>query len=117
MANPATARAELEADSQRLFAEANTLASAKCWMEAAQREYNFTYGLTPAGDEPTRRGAVCSRGRVVFDILGGKLPTYNNPAANMRAAQVAYMELATMEGEECAQHEKHMKDLIAAAIA
>ncbi|KAE8802902.1 hypothetical protein D1007_21337 [Hordeum vulgare] len=69
-----------------LFMEGTTLASAKCRMEAAQREYNCAYEFTPAADGPSRWGEVRGRGRVVADILGGKLPVHDTSTANMRAA-------------------------------
>ena len=52
-------------------------------MEATQWEYISAYGLTPAGPELSRRGAVRDRGHVVAEILGGRLPVYNTPAANL----------------------------------
>ncbi|KAE8799583.1 hypothetical protein D1007_24960 [Hordeum vulgare] len=56
-------------------------------MEVAQREYNSGYGFTPGGDGPSGHGELRNRGHVVVDILGGKLPIYDTPAANMRAAR------------------------------
>ncbi|KAE8775483.1 hypothetical protein D1007_51991 [Hordeum vulgare] len=84
-------------------------------MEVAQREYSSAYGFSPAADGPSRHGDIHGRGRVVAEILGGKLPVYDTPAANMRAAQAAPDEMDTLEGEERVRQEKHIKELLAAA--
>ncbi|KAE8788237.1 hypothetical protein D1007_37723 [Hordeum vulgare] len=84
-------------------------------MKAAQREYNSAYGFTPAADGPSRLGDLRCRGRVVAEILGGQLPIYDTPAANMRAAQAAHEEMDALQGEERVRQEKCVKDLLTAA--
>ncbi|KAE8788196.1 hypothetical protein D1007_37799 [Hordeum vulgare] len=84
-------------------------------MEAAQREYNSAYDLTPADDGPRRRSEVRVRGRVIADILGGKQPIYDTPAANLRAAQAAMAEMPSLEGEERVLQEKWVNNLLDAA--
>ena len=78
-------------------------------MEATQREYNSAYGLTPVSEAPSRLGSVRGRGRVIAEILGGKQPTYETPAANLRAAMAV---MPGLEGEERVLHEKRVKDLL-----
>ncbi|KAI4980027.1 hypothetical protein ZWY2020_016780 [Hordeum vulgare] len=84
-------------------------------MEAAQREYNSAYGLTPVVEGPSRCGEVRGRGRVIAEILGGKLPFYETPVVNMRAAQAAMVEMSGLEGEERSLQEKRVQDLLDAA--
>ncbi|KAE8793381.1 hypothetical protein D1007_31965 [Hordeum vulgare] len=69
-------------------------------MEAAQHEYNSAYGLTLAADGPSQLGKVRGLGRVIADILGGKQPIYDTPAANLQAPQVAMAKMPSLEGEE-----------------
>ncbi|KAI4967315.1 hypothetical protein ZWY2020_028718 [Hordeum vulgare] len=85
---------------KRILEEGIAVASAKRRLEATQREYNSAYGLTPISEAPSRLGSVRSRGRFIAEVLGGDLPTYKTPAANMRAAQAAMEEMASLEGEE-----------------
>lgn len=113
--NPPDTTAELDEARKQLFAEGTDLAVAKRRMEATQREYNSTYGFNLAGNGPRRRGEIGYRGRVVTDILDGKLPVYDTPAANIQATQVAHEEMATMEGDERARQEKHVQELLATA--
>ena len=84
-------------------------------MEATQCEYNSAYGLTPISEAPSRLGLVHSRDRFITEILGGNQPTYETPAANLRAAQAAMEEMTSLEGEERAFQEKRVKDLLDAA--
>ncbi|KAI5000681.1 hypothetical protein ZWY2020_010640 [Hordeum vulgare] len=114
-ANPADARASLEEARKRILEEGIAVASAKCRMEATQREYNSAYGLTPISDAPSRLGSVRTRGRFIAEVLGGDLPTYETTATNMRAAQAAMEEMASLEGNERAFQEKRVKDLLDAA--
>ena len=78
--------------------EGTALATAKRRMEVAQHEYNSAYGFSPATNGPSRRDDVRCRGRVVAKILGGKLPIYDTPAANMRAALATLEEMDALEG-------------------
>lgn len=114
-ANPADARASLEEARKRILEEGIAVASAKRRMEATQREYNSAYSLTPISEAPSRLGLVRNRGRFIAEVLGGDLPTYETPAANMRAAQAAMEEMVSLEGEERAFQEKPVKDLLDAA--
>ncbi|KAI4981628.1 hypothetical protein ZWY2020_022120 [Hordeum vulgare] len=114
-ANPADARASLEEARKRILEEGIAVASAKRRLEATQREYNSAYGLTPISEAPSRRGSVRSRGLFIAEVLGDDLPTYETPAANMRAVQEAMEEMASVEGEERAFQEKRVKDLLDAA--
>ncbi|KAI4990594.1 hypothetical protein ZWY2020_038957 [Hordeum vulgare] len=114
-ADPADARASLEEARNRILEEGIAVALAKRRLEATHREYNSTYGLTPISEAPNRLGSVRSRGRFIAEVLGGDLPTYETPAANMRAAQAAMEEMASLEGEERAFQEKRVKDLLDAA--
>ncbi|KAI4979946.1 hypothetical protein ZWY2020_016699 [Hordeum vulgare] len=114
-ADPADARASLEEARKRILEEGIAIASTKRWLEATHHEYNSAYGLTPISEAPSRLGSVRSRGRFVTEVLGGDLPTYETPAANMRVAQAAAEEMADLEGEERAFQEKHVKDLLDAA--
>ncbi|KAI5014843.1 hypothetical protein ZWY2020_056233 [Hordeum vulgare] len=111
-ADPADARASLEEARKRILEEGIAVASAKLRLEATHREYNSAYGLTLISEAPSRLGSVHSRGRFVAEVLGGDLPTYETPAANMRAAQAAMEEMASLEGEERAFQEKRVKDLL-----
>ncbi|KAI5006412.1 hypothetical protein ZWY2020_033655 [Hordeum vulgare] len=81
--NPVDARASLEEARKRILEEGIVVASAKHQMEATQREYNSAYGLIPISEAPSRLGSVRSRGRFIAEVLGGDLPTYETPAANM----------------------------------
>ncbi|KAI5000375.1 hypothetical protein ZWY2020_004964 [Hordeum vulgare] len=114
-ANPADARASLEEARKRILEEGIAVASAKRQMEATQHEYKSAYGLTPIFEAPSRLGSVRSHGRFIAEVLGGDLPTYETPAANMRAAQAAMEEMASLEGDERAFHQKRVKDLLDAA--
>ncbi|KAE8796516.1 hypothetical protein D1007_28504 [Hordeum vulgare] len=114
-ADPADARPSLEEARKRILEEGITVASVKRRLEATHREYNSAYGLTPISEAPSRLGSVRSRGRFVAEVLGGDLPTYETPAANMRAAQAAMAEMESLEGEERAFQEKRVKDLLDAA--
>ena len=104
-ANPSDARASLEEARKNILEEGIVVASAKRRMEATQREYNSAYGLTPISEAPSRLGSVRSRGRLIAEVLGGDLPSYETPTANMRAAQAAMEEMASLEGEERAFQE------------
>ncbi|KAI4976506.1 hypothetical protein ZWY2020_050113 [Hordeum vulgare] len=114
-ADPAEARASLEEARKRILEEGIAVASAKRRLEATRREYNFAYGLTPIFEAPSRLGSVRSHGQFIAEVLGGDLPTYETPAANMRAAQAAMEQMASLEGEERAFQEKRVKDLLDAA--
>ncbi|KAI5022552.1 hypothetical protein ZWY2020_059282 [Hordeum vulgare] len=110
--NPNDARASLEEARRQILEEGIAIASAKCRMEATQREYNSAYGLTLVSEGPSRLGSVRDHGRVIAEILGGKQPIYETPAANLR---VAMAEMPILEGEEGAFQEKRVKDLLNAA--
>ncbi|KAE8793529.1 hypothetical protein D1007_31812 [Hordeum vulgare] len=69
-------------------------------MKGTQHEYNSAYGLTPVSMAPSRLGPVRGRGQFIAEILGGKQPIYETPAANLRAAQAAMAEMPSLEGEE-----------------
>ncbi|KAI4972657.1 hypothetical protein ZWY2020_003582 [Hordeum vulgare] len=99
----------------RILEEGIAVASAKRLMEATQREYNSAYGLTPISEAPSRLGSVRGHGRFIAKVLGGDQPTYETPAANMRAAYAAMEEMASLDGDERAFQEKQVKDLLDAA--
>ncbi|KAI4972806.1 hypothetical protein ZWY2020_003731 [Hordeum vulgare] len=113
--NPNDARASLEEDRRHILEEGIDVASAKRRMEATQREYNSAYGLNPVSEAPSRLGSVRGRGRFIAEILCGKQPVYETPAANLRAAQAAMEEMPSFEGEERSFQEKRVKDLLDAA--
>ncbi|KAE8821028.1 40S ribosomal protein S5-1 [Hordeum vulgare] len=110
--NPTDARASLEEARRKISEEGIAITAAKRWMEATQREYSSAYGLTPVSEGPSRLGAVRGRGRVTPEIIGGKQPIYETPAANLRAAQAAMAEMLGLEGEERVLQEKRVKDLL-----
>ncbi|KAI4987154.1 hypothetical protein ZWY2020_019954 [Hordeum vulgare] len=111
-ADPADARASLEEVHKRILEEGIVVASAKRRLEATRRKYNSAYSLTPISEAPSRLESVRNRGRFITKVPGGDLPTYETPAANMRAAQAAMEEMASLEGEERAFQEKCVKDLL-----
>lgn len=113
--NPNDTRASLEEARRQILEEGIAIASAKCQMEATQRECNSAYGLTPVSEAPSLRGSVRGRGWVIAEIPGGKQPIYETPTANLRAAQAAMAEMLSLEGEERAFQEKRVKDLLDAA--
>ncbi|KAI5011791.1 hypothetical protein ZWY2020_013928 [Hordeum vulgare] len=84
-------------------------------MEATQRKYYSAYGVTPVSEGPSWFGSVRGRGRVIAEILRGKQPIYETPAANLRAVQSAMAEMLGLEGEERVLQEKRVKDLLDAA--
>ncbi|KAI4996066.1 hypothetical protein ZWY2020_041164 [Hordeum vulgare] len=108
--NPNDARAALEEACRHILEEGIAVASAKRRMEAMQREYNSAYGLTPVSEAPSRLGSVRGRDRFIAEILGGKQPVYETPAANLRAAQAAMEEMPSLEGEERTFQKKRVKD-------
>ncbi|KAI5014695.1 hypothetical protein ZWY2020_056085 [Hordeum vulgare] len=110
--DPADAQASLEEARKRILEEGIAVASSKRRLEATHREYNSAYGLTLISEAPNRLESVRSRGRFVAEVLGGDLPTYETPAANMRAAQASMEEMESLEGEERAFQEKRVKDLL-----
>ncbi|KAI5014869.1 hypothetical protein ZWY2020_056259 [Hordeum vulgare] len=110
--NPTDARASLEEARRQMLEEGIAIAMAKHWMKATQRQYNSTYGLTLVAEGLSRLSAVRGRGRVIAEILGGKQPIYETPAANLRAARAAMAEMSDLEGEEHALQENRVKDLL-----
>ncbi|KAI4987114.1 hypothetical protein ZWY2020_019914 [Hordeum vulgare] len=113
--NPTEARASLEEARRKILEEGIAIAIAKRRMEATQREYNSAYGLTLVSESPSRLGSVRCRGLFIAEILGGKQPIYETPAAKLRAAHAAMAEIPSLEGEERVLHEKRIKDLLDAA--
>ncbi|KAI5000295.1 hypothetical protein ZWY2020_004884 [Hordeum vulgare] len=113
--NPTNARALLEEARRQILEEGIAIALAKRWMEAMQHEYNSAYGLTPVSEAPSRLDSVRGRDQVKAEILGGKQPIYETPAANLRATLAAMAEMPSLEGEERAFQEKRVKDLLDAA--
>ncbi|KAI5019031.1 hypothetical protein ZWY2020_043919 [Hordeum vulgare] len=94
--------ASLEEARKRILEEGIAVASTKRRLEATHREYNSANGLTPISEAPSRLGSVRSRGRFIAEVLGGDLPTYETPAANMRAAQAAIEEMASSKARSAA---------------
>jgi hypothetical protein len=84
--DPATAASELEATRQCILEEALEVAAAKRQLETTLREYNSAHGLTPANDQPSRRGEVRRRG----GDLGKALARDDQPASWLAVVQPTY---------------------------
>lgn len=111
--NRAAAAADLEASRKLLYAEATELATAQRQLEAAQRECNTTYGLTPVGVKPSRRGDVRRRGGAISELFGANMPIYDTPVQNLRVAEAAAAELDHLEGEAQQQQQQWVRALVA----